>query len=80
MRKVLFEKSVQFCKPRISKDPKESQETEDITEPRRSTRQTEIATGRMFARRPEFLLQIVTYLFVIAKLGFKYSLETKFRE
>ena len=54
MRKVPFEKSVQFCEPRILEDPKESQETEGITEPRHSTRQTEIAAGKMFVRRPEF--------------------------
>jgi len=36
-------------------DPKESQETEKITEPRHSTRQIEIGVGRMFVRRPEFL-------------------------
>jgi len=54
MRKVLFEKLVRFCEPWILKDPKESQETEGITEPRRSNRQTEIAAGKTFARRPEF--------------------------
>jgi len=54
MRKALFEKSVRFCEPRILEDPKESRETEGITEPRRSTRQTEIAAGKTFARRPEF--------------------------
>jgi len=54
MRKALFEKSVRFRKPRISEDPKKSQETEGITEPRRSTRQTEIAAGKTFVRRPEF--------------------------
>jgi len=35
-------------------DSKEFQETEGITEPRCSTRQTEIAVGKTFARRPEF--------------------------
>ena len=54
MRKAPFEKSVQFRKPRISEDPKESQEMEEITEPRHSTRQTEIVAGKMFVRRPEF--------------------------
>jgi len=59
MRKAPFEKSVQFRKPRISEDPKESRETEGITEPRHSTRQTEIAVGKTFARRPEFLYKEV---------------------
>jgi len=56
MRKAPFEKSVRFRELRISEDPKESRETEGITEPRRSTRQTEIAAGKTFARRPEFPL------------------------
>jgi len=54
MRKALFKKLVQFREPRISEDPKESRETEGITEPRCTTRRTEIAVGKMFARRPEF--------------------------
>ena len=54
MRKVPFEKSVRFREPRISEEPKESWETEGITEPRHSTRQTKIAAGKMFMRRPEF--------------------------
>ena len=54
MRKAPSEKSVQFCELQILEDPKESQEPEEITEPRCSTRQTEIAAGRMFVRRPEF--------------------------
>jgi len=54
MRKAPFEKSVQFHEPQILEDPKESRETKEITKPRRSTRQTEIAAGRTFARRPEF--------------------------
>jgi len=55
MRKAPFEKSVRFREPQISEDPKESRETEGITEPRRSSRQTEIAAGKTFVRRPELL-------------------------
>jgi len=54
MRKALFKKLVQFREPRILEDPKESRETEGITEPRHSTRQTKIAAGKTFVRRPEF--------------------------
>jgi len=59
MRKAPFKKSVRFREPQISEDPKESRETEGITESRLSTRQTEIAAEKMFTRRPEFLYKEV---------------------
>ena len=37
-------------------------------------------TNRKYKSGTRIVSQMVTYLFVIAKLGFKYSLEAKFRE
>jgi len=54
MRRLPFERSVQFREIRVLEDPDENQDTREITENRKSSRTMEGAVGRAFAKRNEF--------------------------